>query len=342
MGGWGEWGVVCRRREFVVAFVPGEVVAPGDPRVLLEGQWGTEPGLAITVNSGSRISFGFSGTGVQVLFDADGLTVAPHLWVSVDDAEPELWLIDRPVLELTAEDGRHTVEIVVKDVNEHVNRWNPPFESAVVFAGLVLDATTTLRLGAQPGGPRLEFYGDSITQGVRAVSADPGSSGADGTRSYAYLTARAFGATSYQVGFGRQGIVRPGNGQVPGGLESFGWNYAGSKVDRIADPDVVIINLGVNDESLSTAEYADYLTRVRTAYRSSTIVALSPFNGKHATEIETAVKSTDDPNLHYVSTAGWITPADCTDGLHPSTDGHAKLAGNLIPALERLTTLTRR
>jgi lysophospholipase L1-like esterase len=197
-------------------------------------------------------------------------------------------------------------------------------------------------LTGRPGGPRLEFYGDSITQGVRALSADPESVGADGTRSFAYLTARAFGATAYQVGFGRQGIARPGNGQVPPGLDSFGWNFAGSRAERVEDPHVVVLNLGVNDETLTTEQYGDYLSRVRSTYLTSKVVALSPFSGKHAATIEAAVKAADDESIHYLATDGWITPDDCTDGLHPSVEGHAKIAAQLIDHLEHLTNLTRR
>ena len=69
-------------------FEPGEVVAPSDPRIVLEGQWGQQPGVAITVNSGSRISFSFAGESVQLLFDTAGLTVAPHLWITIDDRTP--------------------------------------------------------------------------------------------------------------------------------------------------------------------------------------------------------------------------------------------------------------
>ena len=320
-------------------FEPGEVVAPSDPRIVLEGQWAHQPGLAITVNSGSRISFSFAGERLQLLFDTDGLTVAPHVWISLDEQEPELHLIEQPVIELTADTGRHTVEVVVKDVNEFVNRWNPPFECAVVFAGLVLDVNTRLRLIGRPAGPRLEFYGDSITQGVRALSADPESAGADGTKSYAYLTARAFGATAYQVGFGRQGVARTGNGEVPNGLDSFGWNFAGSPAERVEPPQVVVLNLGVNDETLTADQYGAYLNCVRTSYPEATIVALSPFSGKHAGTVEAAAKAAD--SVIYIDTTDWITPDDCTDGLHPSVAGHAKIAAHLIPALEARTSLRR-
>jgi hypothetical protein len=77
-------------------------------------------------------------------------------WLRRNDAEPTLHLVDRPVIELSAETGQHHVEIVVKDVSEHVNRWNPPFESAVVFAGLVLDACCRLRLAGYPTAHLIE------------------------------------------------------------------------------------------------------------------------------------------------------------------------------------------
>jgi hypothetical protein len=144
------------------------------------------------------------------------------------------------------------------------------------------------------------------------------------------------------VGFGRQGILRPGNGEVPPGTESFGWNFAGSPAERVEEPDVVVVNLGVNDETLTAAQYGDYLARVRSAYGTAKIVALSPFSGKHAAESETAVKIADDPSVLYVGTEGWITTDDCTDGVHPSVEGHAKIATQLVAELESRTGLTRR
>ena len=115
-----------------MGFVPGEVVAPGDPRIVLEGQWGHQPGLAITVNSGSRISFTFSGTAVQALFDIDGLTSPPHLWVSVDDGEPTLHVVEQPVIELTAETGRSAQG---RDRGEGRQRAREPVEPAVRVRG---------------------------------------------------------------------------------------------------------------------------------------------------------------------------------------------------------------
>ena len=49
----------------------------------------------------------------------------------------------------------------------------------------------------------------------------------------------------------------------------------------------------------------------------------------------------DDPNLVCVDSTGWITEDDCTDTVHPSVAGHAKIAGQLIAALETHTSLRR-
>jgi lysophospholipase L1-like esterase len=57
-------------------------------------------------------------------------------------------------------------------------------------------------------------------------------------------------------------------------------------------------------------------------------------SGKGASEIEAGVKAADDPNILYVDTDGWLGPDDYTDGLHPSVDGHAKAAANLIEQLQ--------
>ena len=128
---------------------------------------------------------------------------------------------------------------------------------------------------------------------------------------------------------------------MPAGVDSFGWNFAGSPAERVEQSDVVVINLGVNDPTLEIEEYGDYVRRVRTAYPSATLLPLTPFNGKHADTIQAAVKSLDDPNLICVDSTGWITEDDCTDQVHPTVAGHTKIATHLISALEAQTTLRR-
>jgi lysophospholipase L1-like esterase len=102
-----------------------------------------------------------------------------------------------------------------------------------------------------------------------------------------------------------------------------------------------VVNFGVNDESLGDA-YGAYLRQLRAAYPRTKIVALSPFNGRHSAEIAAAVKAQDDPGIRYVGTEGWLGPEDCTDGIHPSVEGHAKAAARLVDELQAITGLTPR
>ena len=62
---------------------------------------------------------------------------------------------------------------------------------------------------------------------------------------------------------------------------------------------------------------------------------------KHAETIQAAVKTVDDPDLVCVDSTGWITEDDCTDLVHPTVAGHAKIAAHLVEALEQHTSLRR-
>ena len=107
-----------------------------------------------------------------------------------------------------AGDGRTGV---VKDVDEFENRWILPLQSGVVLTGLRLGPGGRVLPAPPPGRRHMEFYGDSITEGVEALC---GQTGADGTADYAHLAGEAFHAGFNQVGFGEQGIIQPGHGNV--------------------------------------------------------------------------------------------------------------------------------
>ena len=84
-----------------------------------------------TPGRGSRSRI--AGERLQLLFDTDGLTVAPHLWISVDEQEPELHLLEQPVIELSRRDGRHTG----RGRGEGRQRARQPVEPAVRMRGRV-------------------------------------------------------------------------------------------------------------------------------------------------------------------------------------------------------------
>jgi lysophospholipase L1-like esterase len=317
------------------------------------GRWELKASAATTVNSGASILIRFYGHRLKALFDVTTIIAPAQIYASIDKGEKRLLIVNGQELELAPEgleDGAHTVEIEVKDVSQNANRWTPPLEAAVIFSGFALEeggvalAPDPALVGRwSPSALRMEFYGDSITQGVRVLSMATGPEGSDGTRTYSYLTSLAFDANITQVGFGAQGVTHGGWGGVPSALDSFAYNFAGSPVARGVQPDVVVINQGTNDIGVSAAvfgpAYISYLQRIRAAYPHVMIFAMRPFNGCQNGAIQSAVATMHDPQIRYVDTNGWLelsNPRDYTEqptGLHPSVVGHVKAAERLIAVL---------
>lgn len=316
----------------------GDVVRPNDRRLAYEGHWGRTGEAATTVNSGSRLSFRFTGDSVHALFDVSAITVPAQIYVSVDGGPKQLYAVDRSDIEIRASGrGPHTVELSVKDVSSRVNRWTPPVETGVVLTGV-----RGRLLGQHIHHARqLAFYGDSITQGVMALCDVNTSDCADGTAAYPTLVADALHASLTQVGFGRQGVIQTGNGGVPAASDAYGWNHAGSRADSDRRADVIVVNQGTNDTAWGSEEfraaYRAYLDKLRTAAPHARILALRPFNGAHAEDIAAVVAERPDARTEFVDTTDWLslTDGDFNGTVHPSSQGHRKVADRLIDLLAK-------
>ena len=316
---------------------------PFDPRIELDGHWGRDDDVAITVNSGSSVRFRFTGSHLGALFDTASITVPAQLYVAIDGGAPVLHKVDADH-KVFADDldpaVAHTAEILVKDVDEYENRWNVPLQTGVVLKKIELAPDAKLIPLPTTAEHRIEFYGDSITQGVMALCAELGTDCADGTKAYPHLVGEAFGADTNQVGFGKQGILQPGHGNVGTAAESFGWNLAGFPATGF-DPGAVVVNFGTNDAAYDSAQftpaYAAYLSKIRAAYPRALIVALRPFNGTHADDIKAAVAAANDRKIVYVDTTGWLGPDDFNGSTHPNIQGHQVAAAKLTAVLKRLT-----
>jgi lysophospholipase L1-like esterase len=318
------------------------MIRPDNVNIRLIGHWDKSDlsEQAATVNSGARILCSFTGGSIHALFRTTGITSPAQIYASVDGGPPALYKIDSEVIDLApapVKGPRHTVEIDIKDVDQRVNRWVPPLQSALVFRGLMLDRGAKTLPSPPAEQLKMEFYGDSITQGIRILSMAAGPDGSDGTRSYAFLTARSLGAVHNQIGFGAQGIFRDGLGNVPPAPQAFGWNYQGSRADFKFIPNVVVINHGTNDQGYPSERfwpaYRDYVLKIRKAYPKAIIFCMRPFGGFHAADIRSAVESLADPSVVYVDTTGWLGPADYTDGVHPNQEGNVKAAKKLVQVI---------
>jgi lysophospholipase L1-like esterase len=323
------------------------VVSATNPNIRYLGRWGRVGDAMWTVNSGSRVLVRFTGTHVTGLFDQSSITYPPQVYVSVDHGRARLINADRNRIDLTPakglSSGTHTLVLVVKDVDERANRWTPRFQSGLGVAGFELAAGEHTLPVTRPTRPRVEFLGDSITQGVRAVGPQIGVMGSDATKDYAWLTGYAFGGNFRQVGFGAQGVTRPGGGGVPAAPAALSLNFAGSPVDSSYVPDAVVVNQGTNDAlngvtaSVFGSAFRAYLHDIRARWPRTWIFALRPFGGYFQAEIFAAVAAAHDPGIVYVDTTGWIPPQDFTDGLHPTAVGHTLAARKLARVIAEHT-----
>jgi lysophospholipase L1-like esterase len=315
----------------------------------LYGRWDvTHPGKAITVNGGSHLTASFNGSGISAKFDMSGNTgVPPTVSFRIDDGD----VVEKeitPMLELAKglPVAEHRVLLFVRGMSEFDARWTPPLVSSTVFLGFEV-AGGALVPKPRPQRTKIEFLGDSITEGVAVHTQGPAGQTtpnwrSDGARNYASLAAQKLGFEWRQVGFGRQGLTVGGNGGVPKAQDAFNFIYAGVARDAW-QPDIVVINQGTNDRATAGKDFAPlydtFLGIVRTAYPNAKIAALRPLVGDFGTEIQAQVKArktAGDSKIFYVDTGGWTAPADFTDGIHPNESGSVKIADKLVAALQAL------
>jgi len=222
-------------------------------------------------------------------------------WRIDDGAWQEAEVAPRARLAEGLSDGPHTLWLMVRGLDEHQRRWIKPPVASVTFLGLdLLDGGQLLPVPEDWKHPRLkiEFLGDSITEGVLIQSPRPGKETrpwqSDALHSFACRTAMLLGASWRQVGFGATGLARAGSGGAPPALESFDFFYEGCPRDDW-HPDLVVINQGANDAAMPPESYAPlyskYLALIRRAYPRAKIAAVPPFGGFHAEPIRQTVEA---------------------------------------------------
>jgi lysophospholipase L1-like esterase len=189
--------------------------------------------------------------------------------------------------------------------------------------------------------PVLEFIGDSITGGDGILH--PNSSAVlngDALASYAWLTGEDLGTTHAQIAFAGQGVNTSDSREVPPAVLSFAWNFTGSPADFSHVPDFLVVNLGLNDEFVSSDEfvqaYVALLQEIRKHCPQTIIFALRPFHGDryHGDDVAQAVKTMRDSGIHYINSTGWSDEGDFTDGTYPNIRGSRKAAARLEEVLK--------
>jgi lysophospholipase L1-like esterase len=321
---------------------PPRWIDPSDRRLQYRGRWSVRDGRALAVNTGSQIQASFSGDRLALRFDAVYPHEPPQLWVRLDE-HPWQQVEVAPEIELAPSPPHtsHVLRLVFKGAREWDNRWKAPLQTAVALTGIGLAEGGTLREPPPLPALRIEFLGDSITEGVLLHRLDrpfpeAWPERADGRLGYAFQTGERLGADTRVVGFGRQGVTIEGNGGVPPAPDAFAWVCGGVPTDGWK-PHLVVINQGTNDGSVPSDRfrpaYDRYLSLIRAAYPAAHLILLRPFNGAHADDIRALVEqrvAVGDARLHFVDTTGWLDATiDTTDGVHPDAMGHRKAAQRL-------------
>jgi len=295
-------------------------------------------------------------TSLEIQYSIDG-TLYPKL--SLDNRVPDLTLATK----LSA--APHTLQVWFSSSAYSVNRWAstatlangtmaPP--QSLRIKGVTLDSKAELLAPTGLRPKRILFYGDSITEGVKASPAN------DALQTYGITCARLLNAEYGIVGNAGQGWTH--NTAESTGVPLFGDAYT-FQYDRIPRfpsgkavpaPDYVFVNMGTNDwyygvppDDIGVTNAAvHWMQEMRTYFPSSQVFLLIPFGGFVAPALTTAynqyiIAHPADTTMHLLNLglsaqtgltgSGKATPQSF-DGEHPNGPAHLLLGCQLAAAVQ--------
>ncbi len=298
----------------------------------------------VTTTDGSHLYFLIEGaTKIDVNFTKISVLETPYFAYSIDGATPVRQHITNPTVNLP-DTGRHTVRIVADGLTENEKKWKD--EIGFALKNIVPDAGRLT--GIKPDEKIVFFYGDSITEGVRAVGPNTNADGNSATNAYTWYTAKELGVVPYYIGYGASGICMPGSFQKM--QTAIDYLSVNRKVDDSeyanVTPDLIVINHGANDSNMgvSTATFKNVLKstikRLQEKYPGVKIVYMVAFleastlnvinQGKAIEEL-----AADMEGLYVVHTKDWRL--SYTDGnLHPNVAGAKKAGQKLADELKKI------
>ncbi len=278
----------------------------------------------VTLTDGAHLYFLIDGARYfNVNFTIITKKAEPFFSYSIDGGTPIRQQISNPKVSLP-DRNFHTIRIIADGMTESEDKWEQ--EIGFALKSITADAGGKI-VGIKPLAPVIYFYGDSITEGIRALNINANSNGNSVTNAYSWHSAENLGATPYLIGYGASGITKTGS-----------FNTMDMAIDYLSKdrpiagellPDLIVINHGTNDKGQDANEFGLALTntlnKLRNKYPSAPIVYLIPFNQSHASTISSVTQTIS--NSFVIQTKDWeIT---FTDNVHPNAQG-AKVAGEKL------------
>lgn len=274
-----------------------------------------------TNTDGSAIYFKVNGSKyVNINFVSQIAVATPYFSYSVDGGSMKRQLISKTKISV-GNTKTHYVRVVIDAMSESENRWAG--EAGVGIKSVKPVTKTGVVTAIKPQNATIAFYGDSITQGVRALNMALMPSGTSATHSYAWYCAQQLDLVPYFAGYGGSGIIQPGSFN---NCYNAITNFSASRKASSYNADVIVVEHGTNDVYTDggtfTNEYKKVLKKLHSDHPKAYIIVIIPFNQTHAQDIRNAAASYSWCTV--VETSNW--GLSYTDGLHPNSSG-AKKAG---------------
>ncbi len=298
-----------------------EIIPATDENIVYTGRWSENDKGVMCGTFECSAALRFTGTSIGTKGGSG------NIFVSVDGSEPKSVSLPLRTIAKDLNDGEHVLRIY-----------------AAAQTAFPKIASFTLDKGAKilPFGEHttIEFIGDSILEGY----VEPGNNSVINT--YGHIVAEHFGWERNTVAFGGITLTAGyGNPDSRGMINRYfldkefvsGKDEPGEWDTSKFTPDVIVINLGTNDNGVSDTEfalaYSDFVRKLRDAY-TSPIFIMKPLQGRKSNAIDTAEKLINAENVFFIDSGAWDISMSA-DNLHPSVDGHKQMAEKLIAELEK-------
>ena len=322
--------------------------------------------------SGTGAEFTFTGTQCSVTITGDNNSTNP----SSKDAQARvaIYVNGERVIDDMIDNAEETYEVFKSDAEQEVDVRIVKLSESPHSTFAISDITVTGR-DVKPAEDKelfIEFVGDSITCGYgvddEVKEHNFSTTTEDVTKAYAYKTAQLLNADYSMVSFSGYGIISGySDGEnkvsaqtVPQYYTKLGYSWSGNGTFSPAmldwefskrQPDVIVINLGTNDDSYCKnieercleyqQEYVSFLKTVRENNPNAVIIgALGVMGQNLCPYVEAAVKQyseeTGDTNVAYLM----FDQQNPRDGLaadwHPTEATHEKAAGKLAEKIREI------
>ena len=303
-----------------------------------------------TITPGAEMFFKVSGT-TKVDFKLNcnsNLHDVPYVAVSVDGCAPERVRTHRTNAVTIASgldaDKEHYIRVIVDSFSSsQSSRWTQG--NGLIFDKVTVDEGGIIT-GLMPKNPVVAYYGDSITEGLAALSTEGQgmyTTSSSAINAYPFTASHLIGAVSHTSGYGSTGItIEKGLGNVPDCITVID-NMIQDTPIVMPELDAIVVNHGHNDLNASVSDedfakgYREVLVRLREKHPDTPILAVVPYAQRYVEAIKGVVEELDDDNIYYISTADWEYTT--TDGVHPDAAGGKALGTRLAAEIAEILGL---